>query len=64
MSKTFEDYWERIVEANPALARGDSRITLSAVSFKRELRKAFEANRPAESSNDYIDDFLKGLFGK
>jgi hypothetical protein len=60
----FEDYWEKIVSANPALGRGDSRITLSSVSFKRELRKAFEAGKDFDIDKDSFGDLFRGIFDK
>jgi hypothetical protein len=46
MAQSFEDYWARLIAANPAL--GDPKletIKLNPQVFRRELKKAFMAGQ-------------------
>jgi len=45
----FEDYWDKLVKQNPMLARGDVKITLTTMSFKAELKKAYEDGNKNDS---------------
>jgi hypothetical protein len=55
---TFEDYWDKLVKANPALRRGDCRMTIAAPAFKACLRRAFNHGK-----DDHGYDWVKEMFG-
>jgi hypothetical protein len=57
---TFEQYWARLVAANPNLIFEESKMTLNIVTFKAQIKKAFEAGRNRERS---IHDVLGDIFG-
>lgn len=59
---TFEDYWEHLVELNPSLGRGDTRMTIAVYNFKAQLRKAYKAGSTCTSAGwDPVADLFERL---
>lgn len=75
---TFNAYWKRLIDANPALADGENRMRISVAAFRLALSRAYEAGsagameeaadelRGGDDDNQpniSMPDFLRDLFG-
>jgi hypothetical protein len=70
----FYEYWYKLCTKNVNLNKEDCKITISVLSFKKELEKSYQAGRIDERNNkdtkkESIADMLDGLgigdiFGK
>lgn len=55
--KTFDDYFYRLIAANPSLANYDIKMTLTVRSFRAQLQKAWEDGRMGGSYKSLNDLF-------
>jgi hypothetical protein len=67
---TFFTYWQRITVSNPALAKGDTKVTFTVAEFERQLRKAYDQGwtdkreameKAAPAAKDPFRDLFRGL---
>lgn len=65
---TFYLYWQRITTRNPALSKGDTKVTFTVAEFERQLRKAYDQGwtdkREAmeqQMPTNPLDDLFKGF---
>ena len=65
---TFDEYWRRIITANPPLDREGVVCHITAFELQQQLRKAFNVGRDSEAEPKYknvknpFPDIFNSLF--
>jgi len=60
---TFEAYWQRLVDANPALGKDGIDIRLKPPELKRLLKKAYHMGRSDGPPDFDVPDVFRKIFG-
>lgn len=63
----FDDYWDRLVAANPGLGDFEQKISITVGAFRRQVEKAFTEGAKSspvdDGGDDPMDEFLS-IFGR